>query len=125
MTSYGAALKQASNAYGGAQISTAPQKKLLLMLYDGAVTNLMVAEKAIESKDYETVHHKLVKTQDILVELMATLNFDAGGEIAGQLYRLYDYFHWSLVQANVKKDSVLVAEVRTYLEELRSSWQHL
>jgi flagellar protein FliS len=124
MSAYGTALRQASQAYGGAQISTAPQKKLLLMLYDGAITNLIVAEAAIESKTFEKAHQKLVKTQDILVELMATLDFEAGGAIAKQLYQLYDYFHWSLVQANLHKKVEPVREVRVFLEELRTSWQN-
>lgn len=125
MSTYNAALRQASQAYGGAQVSTAPQKKLILMLYDGAIHNLMSAEKALELKELQTAHQKILKGQLIIEELMVTLNFDAGGDIAQDLYRLYEYFHWSLVQANIKKDAAQIAGVRQYLEELRESWQQL
>ena len=118
-------LIQANQAYGGAQISTAPQKKLILMLYDGVIQNLKTAEAALEVKNLQTAHQKILKGQRIVEELMVTLNFNEGGNIAKDLYRLYEYFHWSLVQANIKKDPVQIAEVRQYLEELRGSWQQI
>ena len=122
MTYAGAALRNAKNAYGEAQISTAPQKKLLIMLYDGAIMNLMIAEKAIVNGQFETAHLKLVKTQDILVELMATLNFEFGGQIAQSLYKLYDFFYLTLVEANVSKNVEKVVQVRGFLEALRNTW---
>ena len=125
MSAYNAALRQANQAYGGAQVSTAPQKKLILMLYDGVIQNLTAAEAALENKNLQIAHQKILKGQLIIEELMVTLNFDEGGDIAKDLYKLYEYFHWSLVQANIKKDPVQLAEVRQYLEELRGSWQQI
>lgn len=125
MSAYNAALRQANQAYGGAQVSTAPQKKLILMLYDGVIQNLTAAEAALENKNLQIAHQKILKGQLIIEELMVTLNFDEGGDIAKDLYKLYEYFHWSLVQANIKKDPVQIAEVRQYLEELRGSWQQI
>lgn len=125
MSAYNTALRQANQAYGGAQVSTAPQKKLILMLYDGVIQNLKAAEAALEVKNLQTAHQKILKGQLIIEELMVTLNFDEGGDIAKDLYKLYEYFHWSLVQANIKKDPVQLSEIRQYLEELRGSWQQI
>jgi flagellar protein FliS len=125
MSAYNTALRQANQAYGGAQVSTAPQKKLILMLYDGVIQNLKAAEAALEVKNLQTAHQKILKGQLIIEELMVTLNFDEGGDIAKDLYKLYEYFHWSLVQANIKKDPVQLSEIRHYLEELRGSWQQI
>jgi len=125
MSAYNTALRQASQAYIGAQVSTAPQKKLILMLYDGVIQNLKAAEAALDAKNLQTAHQKILKGQLIIEELMVTLNFDVGGDIAKDLFKLYEYFNWSLVQANIKKDSVQIAEVRQYLEELRGSWQQI
>lgn len=125
MSAYNTALRQANQAYGGAQVSTAPQKKLILMLYDGIIQNLKVAEAALEVKNLQTAHQKILKGQLIIEELMVTLNFDEGGDIAKDLYKLYEYFHWSLVQANIKKDPAQIIEIRQYLEELRGSWQQI
>ena len=40
----------------------------------------------------------------IIAELMATLNFDDGGEIAIQLEQCYDYMLFLLKEANIGKD---------------------
>ncbi|MZQ99734.1 MAG: flagellar export chaperone FliS [Acidaminobacter sp.] len=125
MSAYNTALRQANQAYGGAQVSTAPQKKLILMLYDGVIQNLKAAEAALEVKNLQIAHQKILKGQLIIEELMVTLNFDEGGDIAKDLYKLYEYFHWSLVQANIKKDPTALIEIRQYLEELRGSWQQI
>lgn len=125
MSAYNTALRQANQAYGGAQVSTAPQKKLILMLYDGVIQNLNMAVAALEDRNLQTAHQKILKGQLIIEELMVTLNFDEGGDIAKDLYKLYEYFHWSLVQANIKKDPVQLIEIRQYLEELRGSWQQI
>ena len=115
----------AKKAYKSNQVTTAPKKKLLLMLYDGAIKNLRLAEIALQEKKIEQVNHNLIKTQDIISELMATLNFEVGGKVAENLYQLYDYMNWKLMQSNIKKDTKGIVEVKKYLEELRESWAQL
>ena len=119
------AMKLAHNAYGTNQISTAPQKKLLIMLYDGAIKFLGDAEEAIGKKDFPLAHKQLTRTQDILTELMATLNFDQGGEIATSLWSLYDFLNQHLVEANVDKDAAKVGTVRAMMVELREVWNQI
>ncbi len=54
-----------------------------------------------------------------------TLNFEAGGEIAPLLHRLYDYYNRRLLEANVRKDAEPVAEVERLLGELRNAWAEM
>jgi flagellar protein FliS len=115
-----AADAQAYSSYRKAAVETISPGKLLLMLYDGAVKNLDTAQKAIADQDMNTAHQQLVKAQDIILELMATLNMDY--EISKSLYSLYEYLHHQLVQANLKKDQQLIEEVRSFLVELRDAW---
>ena len=113
-----------SNAYAvyqNNQVNTSSSGKLLLMLYDGALKFLRFALIAIEDKNIENANTYLVKTQNILLELMATLNYDTG-EIARQLYNLYDYMNRELIDANIHKDSNKVKSVYDLLEELRDTW---
>ena len=56
---------------------TASPHKLILMLYNGAVTNIQRAEKAIQEKNYEEASRYNLKAQDIIYELIACLNEDA------------------------------------------------
>lgn len=115
----------ANNLYKQNQVMTAPKKKLLIMLFDGAIKNLKLAELSIESKDIEKTNTYISKTQNILTELMSTLNFEAGGDIAKNLYQLYEYMYNRLIRANIDKDIKAVKEVKIFMEELRDTWEQV
>ena len=116
------AYANAHDIYRNNQVTTAPKKKLLIMLYDGAIKNLKLAEQAIDNKDIQGANTNIIKTQDIIMEFMHTLDFEAGGEIANNLYQLYDYMYRRLVKANIDKDIDALKEVCKYLEDLRDTW---
>lgn len=111
----------ARETYRNNQIETASQKKLIVMLYEGAIKNLRLAELSIASKEIENTNKYFIKAQNIVFELMNTLNFDAGG-VAEDLYKLYDYMYRGLIRANIDKDIEKTKEVKAYLEELRDVW---
>ncbi len=114
---------QAYDRYKRMAVETVAPGKLLLMLYDGAIKNLENAKKAIGDKDIGRAHEEIIKVQDIIVELMSTL--DMRYDIAGNLYSLYDYLHRRLVEANVKKDLRILDEVQGFMKELRDAWQQV
>lgn len=112
----------AKDVYKKNQINTAPKKKLLIMLYDGVIKNLNLAELALNEKNLEGTNKYMIKAQDIISELMITLNFEKGGDIASNLYQLYEYMYNKLVSGNINKDVNSVIEVRQFMEELREAW---
>lgn len=103
-------------------VETATPGKLILMLYDAAIRSLHQARAGVEEKDIEKANKNLLKVQDILTELMASLDFEQG-EVAGSLYRLYEYMNHRLIQANLKKDTGMILEVENMLAELRKAWE--
>ncbi|MBC7331534.1 MAG: flagellar export chaperone FliS [Synergistetes bacterium] len=107
--------------YRQTQVQTAKPEQLLLMLYDGAIGFLKRAKVAIEERNIEEAHTFLVKTQDIIVELMVSLNMEVG-ELALNLFRLYEYMHHRLVEANINKDTKPIDEVLRMLQDLRDTW---
>lgn len=109
--------------YKTAQYSTASPEQLLLMLYEGAIKYARQAQKDMEERNVEAANNKLKKTEDIISELMISLNMDEGGEIAQNLYNLYDYMNRRLIQANIRKDPGLVDEVINLLTSLKESWE--
>ncbi len=115
----------ARNAYQNNQVTAAPQKKLIIMLYDGAIRNLKLAVIAMNGKEIEKTNNLLIKAQNIISEFMITLDFDKGGDIAKDLYSLYDYMYNTLIRANIEKDTAKVEEVIKYLEELRDTWNQI
>lgn len=72
-----------------------------------------------ECMEERTKH--IFKAQDALTELLSALKMDVG-EIANNLYRLYDYMLRTLVDASVKNDCAKIVEVVGYLETLREAW---
>ena len=48
---------------------------------------------------------------------MSTLNMDY--DISNNLYSLYDFMYWRLVDANIKKDKAIVEEIIVFAEERR------
>lgn len=111
-------------AYQQNQIKTASREKLVLMLYDGAIRFIVQAENAWqEEQNVQKTHNGLVRAQEIVTELMSTLDREAGGEIATSLFLLYEYMLRRLVEANLKKDTAIMGEVRGLLSGLREAWQ--
>lgn len=114
---------QRMDIYRNAHIETATPERLLVMLYDSALKYLNLGLQALEKKDREGIHRNLLKVQAILLELMSVLNIEVGGEMATQLYSLYDYMYRQLIAANTQQEAAPVQEVIELLTPLRSAWQ--
>ncbi len=108
--------------YRRMQVGTASQGKLILMLYEGAIKNLHLAQQCMERKDINGTHTSLMKAQRIIKELNDTLNMDAG-EIAQNLRNLYLYMLKRLMHANMQKDSSIISEVIDLLAEVKIGWE--
>lgn len=116
--------KNPLNAYKETQIKTAGQGKLIIMLYDAAIRQIdtAIADLKQGEREIDSVNNALVKAQDAVTELMVSLDFERGGEIAQMLFNLYIFFNRQLIDANVNKDSGPLVEIREMLVELRGSW---
>ena len=113
------------NQYKQTQITTANQGKLIVMLYDGAIKFLNIALDNMSPKTYDVVNTNIIKTQDIITELLLSLNMDEGGEISQNLFNLYMYFKRQLLEANIKKDPEVIKHVIKLLKELRDAWDQI
>jgi flagellar protein FliS len=103
-------------------INTASPGKLLLMLYDRLVLDLMQAEEALRGTDREQAHEKLTHAQEIVLELRTSLDVEAWSGGPG-LAALYGYLLTELIGANVGRDADRVASCRTLVEPLRDAWR--
>ena len=113
------------NAYKKASVNTLDQTKLIIMLYDGAIKNASFAVEHMKSGQIEKVHECLIKTKNIVTELMATLDMDRGGDIAKNLQSLYSYMFSQLIEANMNKKTEPVVIVIDLLKELRAAWTQI
>ncbi|MBU4554598.1 MAG: flagellar export chaperone FliS [Eubacteriales bacterium] len=113
----------ANNPYAQYQqnaILNAKPEQLVTLLYNGAVKYTKQADMALEKKDLQAAHNAMVQVQNIITYLQATLNMDY--EVSEQLDSLYGYIYDQLLQANLKKDPAILAQVLKIIEELRDTW---
>lgn len=75
--------------YTEQNIYTASPGEILLMLYNAELKNIKTAILFIEKKRYGEAHEKLLKAQDIITELISSLDFSY--KISHDLLKLYDY----------------------------------
>ncbi len=112
-------------AYRNAELQTIPQRDLIVRLYQGAERFLIQAQAAIHNKQFEMAHSNCQKAKAIFSELMATLNHEQGGEVAGQLKELYLFLIIKTVEANLRKDAVLISKLLPIVATLREAWQQI
>lgn len=101
---------------------TAGPGELLLMLYGGLVRYLLKARAAMGQGDRETSHQSLLRAQEVVVELMSSLDLNYG-ELAHRLMGVYTYFYRRLVEANCRQDPRAVDEVLDLAQQLASAWR--
>ncbi len=119
-----------ARAYQTQSILTASPGQLVLMMYDGALRFMAQARAgfALPEDNYsriEKINVALLRAQAILVELRANLDMNAGGEIAANLDRLYDYYVRRLQEANLRKDEKPVIEIEGLVRTLRDGWAEM
>ncbi len=113
-------------AYKESTITTQSRGHLIVMLYEGAVKFLNQAIEQIEAGDDGSIADRaeyITKATNIINELNAILDVEAGGEIAVDLRRLYQFMIRHLLQANIRNDTRMMREVIDLLEDLNEGWK--
>jgi flagellar secretion chaperone FliS len=103
-------------------VNTATPGKLLVMLYDRLVMDLVQGEEGLRAGDREQANERITHAQEIILELRTTLDMDAWTGAAG-LAGLYGFLLTELIQANIKRDPDKVATCRGLVEPLRDAWR--
>lgn len=100
--------------------------KLILMLFDGAIFSLASASNHMRTSNVAEKGLAISKAIDIITNgLQASLDFEAGGELAERLGALYEYMTNRLLHANLKNDAAALKEVSGLLSELRGAWEEI
>lgn len=116
-------LSQMQNAYAqykNNKVMAASGPELTLMLYDGAIKFLNIADFAIEKKDIQKAHDNIIKTEKIIEYLRNTL--DMKYPVAQDFENMYSYIARRLVEANLTKDREIVGEINGHMHAIRDNW---
>lgn len=110
------------NPYQHTQVTTASPEKILIMLYDGAISNCRKAQDRLSHGDIAGKGVSIGKALAIVTELMNTLNHEVGGDIAVQLERLYIYVIDEFTRANIENRAQSLDDALKVLLILRDAW---
>lgn len=119
MNSYGV------RAYRKTTVITSDPGKLVLMCYEGAIDQLKIAKMKYQEKDYEAKCKALTKATNFIDELLYSLDFEKGGDIARNLEALYYYMTKRILQADLNIDIDGIDEVIRILTDLLSAWKEI
>lgn len=122
---YKAGLAQYKKVSTHAALEHADPHQVILMLMDGALTQMAQAKGAFERNDVEARSVAINKAIEIIGGIQDGLNVEQGGEIAQNLFALYVYMIDALSQANMQQDSAKLDEVADLLRGIRQSWAEI
>lgn len=120
-------MQRGVNAYAKVGLETgigaASPHKLIVMLYDGALTAIGSAQVHMKAGNIPEKGRLISKAIQIVENgLRASLDREAGGQIAQGLDSLYEYMAHRLLMANLNNQPELLEEVHGLLSDLRETW---
>lgn len=114
--------KNPHRAYQKTQVTTASREKILLMLYEGAIKFIKIAQVRLREKNIPEKGRYISKTLAIISELMNTLDHGVGGQLASDLENLYLFMIDKLIEANIHNRVEDLEVVENLLTTLYSAW---
>jgi len=112
-----------SGIYEDTAVTTQNQGRLVVMLYDGAIKFLNKAVIDMQTGDLEAKSKNIQRAKDIIFELNTVLDLEAGGEVAQNLRKIYNFMNAHLTQANIENDVKMTYEVIGILKKVNEGWR--
>lgn len=113
----------AATAYQNNKINTASPSELTLLLYEGAIKFCNIALIGLEENNLSKINNNIIKSEKIVSYLQNTLDFNYS--VSNDFNNVYHYVFDRLVEANIKKDRVILEEVLGILREMRDTWKEI
>jgi flagellar protein FliS len=104
------------------QKNVASPHKMVQMLLAGVLERLAKAKMAMEQGNIPLRGELIGRAIDIINELQAALDQEAGGDIAANLDRLYDFCVQELLQANAEAEPRRIDNAANIIREIKEAW---
>ncbi len=112
-----------ASAYLEAKVMSSSREELVPLLYEHLCANLRRAAAQIEAGDIEGKAASLDRASGIVFELLASLDFEAGGDLASRLAALYSFFATEISNAGRTLDRERLDRVTSMVASLHEAWQ--
>ncbi len=113
------------NPYLKTKVMTADPGQLRLMLLDGALKFAEQGRQGLVARDYEAAFNGISRCQQILAELLSSLNPQHAPDLCQKLAGLYTFMVTRLMTASQQRDPAIIEEVIKLLQYERTTWTML
>lgn len=115
--------QSAYQTYVETSVTVSDPLELTRMLYRGAIQSISSARRALTMNDVPQRAASLSKAQQIVAELISSLDADRGAELAHRLAQIYDYVLHLLQKGNFERQDAPLAEAERLLGTLLQAWE--
>jgi flagellar protein FliS len=113
----------AVSRYQQNDVASMSPARQVVFLYGHVLASLRQASRHLAQKDVEARERSMNKARDILSELLVTLDFEQGGQIARNLAGLYGWFIDETFQIEATRDSARLTRLIGLVAELHGAWE--
>ncbi|MGL4594366.1 MAG: flagellar export chaperone FliS [Thermoguttaceae bacterium] len=114
---------QIRQQYLQAEVQTATPQKLHLMLVEAAIKNIHRTKKAWEDKNFEEGFETLSRAQDILGEILSSLDIKNCPDIAKKLASIYLFIFRQLAEGGMTHNETKLDDALRVLNSERETWR--
>ncbi|MDD6055854.1 MAG: flagellar export chaperone FliS [Helicobacter sp.] len=115
----------AYNSYQQNSVAVESPARLVEMLYEGILRFSSMAKRCIDAEDIEKKIYYINRTTDIFVELLNSLDYEKGGQVAHYLTGLYTHQIKLLTQANMENSKEKIDIVIKVTKGLLEAWKEV
>jgi len=116
---------KSTDAYFAQRIMGASPEQQAALLMEAGQLFLGKAIKAVNENNHSEAARCYIRVSEIINESICRLNQEDGGELALNLFKLYNWWTSEIYEASRLKDTVRLGAVATYMGEIRQAWEQL
>jgi len=106
-------------------VATANNVQLIQMLFDGLLESMVAARGHIQHNSIQDKSKAIARASRIVLGLQGVLDFNQGGDLAGNLNELYSYVTKRIFHINVRNDLEALDEIYGLMSEIREAWNEV
>ena len=118
---------RAIQSYGDVKVTSgvasANNVQLIQMLFDGLLESFVAARGHIQHRNIHEKSKAIARASRIVLGLQGALDFEKGGDLAGNLNELYSYVTRRLFHVNAHNDLAVLDEIHGLMKEIRDAWE--